>query len=695
MPTGNRLPSRCHRNPSNLSPRAAAFDFMNNMSIPQITNKQLLSLLRTYWQWRWLWLTTTVAFGALGLFYVLCIKSDTFVASQGILVRDEANGALMRLGRFESQTEMKAAQETILEMARNPQVVHGALTVVGREESFFGALSSDAPPSTGEVEDFARDCVEVRAPRGAELGTTEVIYLDIKDETKERAIELNKAVCIQLQRQLQQVRQARADGVIAELSTASDSARRFLEAATDRLKQIELETGADLSDLRSLTDAVSGSTSSRQLLDSIKAELRAAELQDQQLEINLKMANDSFNNPDELLLAPTSLLNDNPGLKKLREGLADASIRSSELRGRYTITHPLVASAMETEKRIRDQMRIELGAAVESLNRDRQITVARLTKLGKQKEQLESTLARLAAIRAEYSNISMEVAARNEQLQQAERDLTQALASREAALTSSLITLLDEPIVSENPLGPGRATILAGAIVSGLFFGLGIIFLLTPADSLAATGFGRRQGDSSSGRRLSDRGLPDGRTYEQTAALPPTPDRRNTASTDNQPVAPETPTAGPSPALTETLREIVAQTAAFLLPGKTPPASNSAEPTINATGTVIGQSSDSKKLGGTEAGIFDLAGLSQTALSEKTDAEPKSPSPAIPVAFVEVPKEEPAAAQSLPDGAETKDDADSRRKSSSVSRRIEPIVATTLDASMGSFASQAASIDAT
>jgi hypothetical protein len=98
---------------------------------PQITNNKIIEVVKTYWAWRRLWLATTVVFGGLGLAYVLFLKTDMWTASQGLIVRDEANGAVMRLGRFQSQTEMKAAQETILEMARNSQVLREALLEVG------------------------------------------------------------------------------------------------------------------------------------------------------------------------------------------------------------------------------------------------------------------------------------------------------------------------------------------------------------------------------------------------------------------------------------------------------------------------------------------------------------------------------------------------------------------------------------
>ncbi|MEZ6133979.1 MAG: hypothetical protein R3C53_03615 [Pirellulaceae bacterium] len=507
------------------------------MNAPEVTNRQLIELAKTYWQWRWVWASTTAAFTLLGLFYVLFLKSDLWVASQGLIVRDEANGAVMRLGRFQSQTEMKAAQETVLEMAHNTQVLQQALTTVGHDPKWFGLYQSKQPPTSAEIESLAKSGIEVRAPRGAELGTTEVIYLDVRDHSPKRALQLNRAVCDALEQQLQAVRQARADGVISELTTARDVAQQSLNSATQRLQRIEAEAGADLSDLRSLTDANTGGSTNRQVLDSIKAEMRSVEVQLHQLATDMKLAHNSFDDPDQLLVTPSRLVTSQAGLLKLREGLAAAKIKTSDLKGRFTEKHPIVLAALETEGRLREQLREELGLAIQTLTNDIEVAEQQYAKLQSQQEQLESRLSRLAEVRALYANVAAEVRARSQELQDIERELSQTVAARDAAVTSSLITRLDAPMIGEKPIGPGRSTILAGSTFGGLFFGLGIVFLLTPLDG--HLNYGRRRYDYSdgTGRRSED------------AATPASVARRPAAS----------PVSTPSPAAAST--SLVAQSA--------------------------------------------------------------------------------------------------------------------------------------
>lgn len=475
-----------------------------DMNAPRITNRQLLQLVSTYWQWRSLWIATTCGFAVLGLIYVLFLKGDTWVASQGLIVRDEANGAVMRLGRFQSQTEMKAAQETVLEMARNTQVLSDALIAVGPEKSWFGwGQTPDAKPSISQIDSLAKDGVAVRAPRGAELGTTEVIYLDVMQSSQARALELNKAVVAALEDRLKQVRQARANGVIAELLAAKEAAVANLKKATDRLQLMEAEAGADLSDLRGLTDMVGSGSSTRQMLDTIKVELRQAELELRQIQVDLEMSRESFEDPTQLLMTPSKLVNASPGLRKLREGLSAASLEASFLKGRFTDEHPLVIAAVDTENQIKSQLRQELGNAVATLTKEYEVATGRVQLLQEQQNSLEDRIIKVAQIRAGYANLASEVKARNEQLQEAERELAQAQAARDAALTSSLITRIDQPLIGEKPVGPGRSTILAGTTACGMFFGFGVVFLLSPIDGST---FGRRKYDytGAAGRRSAD-----------------------------------------------------------------------------------------------------------------------------------------------------------------------------------------------
>jgi len=462
-----------------------------------------------------LWIGTTLGFGGLGVGYVLFLKNDTYLASQAILVRDEATGAVMRLGRFQSQTEMKAAQETILEMAKSQQVVQSALVAVGKPAGLSSWLNWGEYPSKELVEDVAKSSISVHAPKGTEFGVTEVIYLDVKANAQAEAIALSKALCNSLEDRLQQVRKARADGVISELTHARDSAKRDLASATDRLLAIERNAGSDLTDLRGLTDTIAGASTSRAEFDQIKSEIRQAEVSRYALVADRELLIKATEDPTSFIVAPGAVLNSQPGLKRLREGLVDAQLSGSQLAGRFTENHPLVNASQTAQSAIVRRFVQELKASVASVESDISLVDRKIAELESRRMSAENRLSRLADGRATYANVLSEVRSKLLMVEGAERSLAEANAARDSSTSTSLLTRLDAPMVSDRPIGPGRTTIAGMCGVAGLVFGLGIVFVITPLD--LGPSFGRRAADRARGRRGIDTSLDDDPTAEETS----------------------------------------------------------------------------------------------------------------------------------------------------------------------------------
>lgn len=479
-----------------------------------VANPIFRNLLRGVLVWAPLWIGTTVVFGAIGVFYILFLKQDLFLASQAILVRDEANGAVMRLGRFQSQAEMKAAQETILEMAKSHQVVREALEIVGPEPpSFSLPWSSPAPyPSSRTVEDTAKSGISIHAPKGTEFGVTEIIYIDVTSSSQERALAINQALCDGLEKRLQQIRLVRADGVIAELLHARDAAHAELTTATDALHSMERDAGTDLSDLRGMTDMIAGGSSARLEYDQIKNELRQTEQMLHQLQSDRELLVKAIEDPASFVFAPSALLNSQPGLKRFREGLVDAQLNGSQLSGKFTEQHPLVIASNTAQDTIIQRFSRELRASLQSVEADITVAERKKDRLENQRLQLEARLSELADNRAKYANVAADVKSRTSILDAAERALAEATAARDSSKSTSLLTRLDAPIVSDKPLGPGRTTLAGVCAAAGMAFGLGIVFLITPID--AGPTFGRRISDRFYGRRSTDitssNGKPEG-----------------------------------------------------------------------------------------------------------------------------------------------------------------------------------------
>lgn len=445
------------------------------------------------------WIGMMVLFGGVGVMCALLSK-DVYSARIGLVVRDEATRSVDRLGRFGSQTEMKAAQETILEMVQNPETITAALKQIG---PVSGRVDPDYP-SREVVDSAASDAVNLLAPKGSEFGNTEVVYLQTKANTKQRAKQFCDSMYDNLSAQLRHVRGLRADSVIAELTHARDLAKQDLETASVRLQQIEMLFGEDLGDLRQLKDSISGDGANRKQLQELIANLETAELELQRLESLERLLRDGAEDPTRLLIVGSDILTGQPSLQRLKDGLIDAQLAASQLAGVYTEQNPKRRAAVATEKEIRLRLQQESRSAIAAMKPQLELQRELVRRLSGRHGQTKRRLDHLAKFRTEYAEIDSQVRSRTDSLAEAEKALGDALAARSAAMSTNLIARLGPAQVTEKPIGPGGSVMAGGATVAGLIFGLGVVFLVAPGPT--QNGRGRRWSDYlKNGRRASDR----------------------------------------------------------------------------------------------------------------------------------------------------------------------------------------------
>ena len=156
------------------------------------------------------------------------VKPDVWEATQPFVLRNEAAGNQESLGKFRYPEELKTKQETVLELGKSNGVLAGALAKVGPPAL---ALHPEAWPSAQDVIDLRRS-VKVTPPKGVELGTTEMFYIKVKAEDRNRAEQLAAAVAEQLQLALQRLRSDRAQSMIDELAKAVALNEADLDTAT-------------------------------------------------------------------------------------------------------------------------------------------------------------------------------------------------------------------------------------------------------------------------------------------------------------------------------------------------------------------------------------------------------------------------------------------------------------------------------
>jgi uncharacterized protein involved in exopolysaccharide biosynthesis len=505
---------------------------MSNPNAPVIKPRSIFRTLRKY---ALLWLIPTVVIGAAAYLYGHFVPPD-WEATQAVLLRDEGANNVKRHGRFDNLEAMKTAQKTVLELVRNKDALATSLTDIGPP---IGYQHPEAWPTIKDIE-HCRQHIALKPPKGAEFGSTEVVYLSVQERTVERALKLADAVYAQLEKRMQQLRSDNATTTIAELAETAAMAQQELETATAGLEAMEANVGTDLADLRNLNESANGDGNLQNTLQEIENELRqvnARHKADTYLQLELRSAQ---KDPDRLVAMPNSLLNSQPALRRLKDGLVDAQLRTAQLLGNMRKDHPAVQAALEGEQEVRHHLHEELEVAVRGLATDVEVSSGRIRSLELQKLKYETKLDRLARLRARYDNLVSEVQRRSEIVEKSQADLAAGRSALAAAHTASLIQRLDKPRVGDQPLGPGLLLLTLSGLAAGLVTGLALVFLVAPfeeqgarrwTDRLLRRGQNDRRHSSrpdGRGRRGEDNeSLVDGRAVEMQR--PPQPARRRSS----------------------------------------------------------------------------------------------------------------------------------------------------------------------
>ncbi len=447
----------------------------NSLSEPRELGRLLLV------HWRLLVAVTLLATTAAAAYALLAPK--TWQAAQALIVRNEAVGGESEPGRFHGAEGLKSIQETIMELSKSRSVLEAALVEVGPPAD---CVRPSAWPTDQDLESLQK-AVKIAPPKGVEFGTSEVFYLEVRDKDRIRVAKLSSAVSHQLQLHLQEIRDAKAQSMIDELNKAVQVAQIDLQAATAQLTALEKQVGSDLPELRSLLDANSSDTSLRRTVSEIENELRqfrGTEKANRQL---LALLEQAQADPTRLMAAPTRLLDSQPALRRLKDGLVDAQLRTATLQSRMSAEHPQVISAKEAEAQVDARLHAELSTAIRGLESELRFDANRLEMLENQRTGAAARLTRLAGLRANYANLLSEATNRTKLLERAEQNLTNARSDRASAKAASLITRVDAPDTGTSPVSPSGLMIVLGGMLGGLLTGLGLVLLTAPATAAADT----------------------------------------------------------------------------------------------------------------------------------------------------------------------------------------------------------------
>jgi succinoglycan biosynthesis transport protein ExoP len=442
---------------------------MNASNSISASLKDVLQLLRTN-KARWVW--PAIAVSLLVTAYAL-IRPASWEATQALIIRDESGNRSDRQGRFQLTDEMKTTQETVMELSKSRAVAAAALAEVGpaNDEAKAGFPSEDDVAAL-------QGAIKLSAPKGTEFGSTEVFYLKVRDTNRQRAAALADAVSSQLQARFQALRDAKAQSMIEELTKTVSMAQADLNDSTARLTKIESDVGSDLAELRMLQDSPSGDSDLRRTAMEIETELRQFRTTQQSNQELLELLISAQKDPGNLLATPNRLLESQPSLRRLKDGLVDAQLRTAQLLGTMSQQHPQVVAAKETEQEISQHLHEELALAVRGVQVDLKLTANRIAALEAQSKDRENRRMKVAGMRAEYGNLSSEAKYRGDILKNAEQALAEARASEARANTANLISKMDSP--DSGKIGPSRSQTILLGIAGGLVVGIGLLFVTSP-----------------------------------------------------------------------------------------------------------------------------------------------------------------------------------------------------------------------
>jgi len=105
----------------------------------------------------------------------------------------------------------------------------------------------------------------------------------------------------------------------------------------------------------------------RRSVEEIRSQLRETKSQQQSREELLSVLRLAQEDPGCLLATPNRLLESQPAIKQLKEGLVNTQLQTAQLQGLRSEAHPLVKSSRQAEEQIGRQLHEELALAIRGL----------------------------------------------------------------------------------------------------------------------------------------------------------------------------------------------------------------------------------------------------------------------------------------------------------------------------------------
>lgn len=437
--------------------------------------KYLLSTLNEH---RLLLIVPTIAGFVLALTYVMLFRSESWTSRQRLLIRDDLLGQPQKPGKFDSLEAMKSRQETILEIARSPEVIVEVLKDLGPvKKGFWSNLS--AFPDVKTIESY-QGKIRLTAPNGGELGKTETVMLTVKEANPDRSHRFIERLLDEVELATQHVRWSMLQSMEQEIQRSRDGAWDALERSIAQMRTMELALGLDTAVMANMSSVMAGENSLRQEVTQLENEKRVIEAQLESLKTAKQILEMAKSDPHLIVTSSSPFLRDQQKLNQVARSMVDAQKEHADVVSRYQEIHPTVQNAIERLEVMKVHLSQELSGLALTLNSQIRESVAQIDRLNSEIENRTQRLATLSNRRADHLVINAELAKRAEKLNELDNLLDNIRSFRETGEGAPWISRVGAPQTASAPDGlTKRSSVLIGGFL-GFMFGLGLVMLFAP-----------------------------------------------------------------------------------------------------------------------------------------------------------------------------------------------------------------------
>ena len=421
----------------------------------------------------------------LSAFYAIAVRKETWSAKQSLIVRDDLLGQSYKPGQFDSLDSMKSAQETIFEIARKPKVIRNALQQLGPPSRGLLGLGASGYPSE-EVIEATQGNISFSAPNGAEFGRTEVIILNTKSGSRQRAREFTKILVGEIISKVNEVRLRKFQSMESEILETCKVAETSLEESKQKLKKMDLELGEDAGAMVAMGESSFRDDPLSREIAQLNLERRAVRSDVEQIESMLDSLKIAKADPEAIVNVSSDLTSRQPALHSLKQEMVQQKGDYALLSGRYTSVHPAVVSAKDGIYVMEKQIRLELANAESDSMSQLRIATAKLNRLDAGIAKLKQRMSNLGEMRADSITLFADIKKRTEILNNARTNLAevQGLAN---STSTDLLTTVDDVQVSTRPDGLGKKALMLAGGLGGMMFGMGLVMLMAPPNPNVST----------------------------------------------------------------------------------------------------------------------------------------------------------------------------------------------------------------